>query len=129
MYNLEMVKCPSCKQDYPLKRKELGYTCCINCSTEKPKVAISTINGEGDHTWNDILLMEQDTVNNITRREKEIKNKKINTNSIEYIDFNQDENTYENTDKIRNLIQFGEPESDTDEESAEEEDSTIDIDN
>jgi len=68
MEKLIMIKCPSCKDDFPLKRKELGYKVCIKCSTEKPKVAINTVNGEGDHIWNDILIMHQDQVAGISKR-------------------------------------------------------------
>ena len=41
---LEMMKCPACNQDkLPVKRKELGYHVCVNCSTTKPVVGITTV--------------------------------------------------------------------------------------
>ena len=33
MEKLEMIVCPKCENPMPLKRKELGYHVCVNCST------------------------------------------------------------------------------------------------
>lgn len=38
--HLEMIPCPKCGKPFPLKRKQLGYNCCVNCSAEKKYVAI-----------------------------------------------------------------------------------------
>ena len=47
---LEMTNCPACNQDkLPVKRKELGYHVCLDCSTAKPVVGITTVEGCGDH--------------------------------------------------------------------------------
>ena len=52
---LVMIDCPKCGKDFPKKRKELyNYHTCVNCSTTKPKVGITTVEGTGDHTYNDI---------------------------------------------------------------------------
>ena len=58
---LVMIECPKCGNDFPEKRKELGYHVCVSCSTVKPKVGVTTVEGTGDHTYNDIIIMEQDT--------------------------------------------------------------------
>ena len=39
---LKMIPCPKCGNDFPEKRKELGYHVCVNCSTVKPLVGITT---------------------------------------------------------------------------------------
>ena len=54
---LEMTTCPRCAEEkLPVKRKELGYHVCIDCSTAKPVVGITTVEGSGDHTYNDIII-------------------------------------------------------------------------
>ena len=83
-----MIPCPKCQQDFPLKRKELGYHVCVNCSTAKPRVAITTVEGTGDHTWNDIIIMDQDQAAAIARKEAEIMGRKVD---IEMLDFDQDD--------------------------------------
>ena len=88
MQNLQMIPCPKCQQDFPLKRKELGYHVCVNCSTAKPRVAITTVEGTGDHTWNDIIIMDQDQAAAIARREAEVMGRKVD---IEMLDFDQDD--------------------------------------
>ena len=62
---LEMIPCPKCGNDFPKKRKELGYHVCISCSTVKPVVGVTTVEGSGDHTYNDIIIMEVGMNNSI----------------------------------------------------------------
>lgn len=83
-----MIPCPKCQEDFPLKRKELGYHVCVNCSTTKPRVAITTVEGTGDHTWNDIIIMDQDQAAAIARKEAEVMGRKV---YIEMLDFDQDD--------------------------------------
>ena len=89
MQNIQMLKCPACGEFtlHP-KRKELGYHVCINCSTAKPVVAITTVEGKGDHTWNDIIIMDQDKAASIARKEAEVMGHKVD---IEMLDFDQDD--------------------------------------
>ena len=62
MENVKMLKCPACGEFtlHP-KRKELGYHVCIHCSTTEPVVGITTVEGSGDHTYNDIIIMNIET--------------------------------------------------------------------
>ena len=53
---LEMIPCPKCGNDFPLKRKELGYHVCVNCSTTKPVVGITTVEGTGTILTTILLL-------------------------------------------------------------------------
>ncbi len=87
---LEMIDCPKCGNDFPLKRKELGYHVCVNCSTTKPVVGVTTIEGSGDHTYNDIIIMEQDKFLSIKRKEAELSGKK--SDLLELLDLDKDEN-------------------------------------
>ena len=85
---LEMIECPKCGNDFPLKRKELGYHVCVNCSTAKPVVGITTVEGSGDHTFNDIIIMDQDRARAIASEEAELAGKKVH---LELLDLDADE--------------------------------------
>ena len=84
-----MLKCPACGEFtlHP-KRKELGYHVCVNCSSAKPVVAITTVEGSGDHTWNDIIIMDQDKAASIAKKEAEVMGRKVD---IEMLDFDGDD--------------------------------------
>ena len=84
-----MLKCPACGEFtlHP-KRKEMGYHVCVNCSSAKPVVAITTVEGSGDHTWNDIIIMDQDKAAAIARKEAEVMGHKVD---IEMLDFDEDD--------------------------------------
>jgi formylmethanofuran dehydrogenase subunit E len=89
MQKIKMLKCPACGEFtlHP-KRKELGYHVCVNCSSTKPVVAITTVEGSGDHTWNDIIIMDQDKAASIARKEAEVMGRKVD---IELINFDKDD--------------------------------------
>ena len=86
---LKMIPCPKCNKDFPEKRKELGYHVCVNCSTIKPLVGITTVEGTGDHTYNDIIIMDQDRALAIQAAADEIAGKKTH---LEVLDLDKDEN-------------------------------------
>lgn len=48
-----------------LRKDTYGYSYCVNCSTEQPKMARMTTHGTGDHTWNDIEIVDYDTAQRI----------------------------------------------------------------
>ena len=73
---LKMIPCTSCGAPMPELRKiKFGYTVCVNCSSVKPKRAIITTGGSGDHTWNDIQIMDGDEVERYHRQQE--LNKKV----------------------------------------------------
>ena len=81
-----MIPCPKCGNDFPKLRKEkFGYHVCVNCSTVKPVVGITTVEGSGDHTYNDIIIMDRDRAIAIASREAEIAGKKL---MVDYDDLN-----------------------------------------
>jgi len=41
-----------------LRLTKFGYKNCVNCSDAKPKKAINAQFGEGDHTFNEIVFIE-----------------------------------------------------------------------
>ena len=98
---LEMIPCPKCGNDFPLKRKELGYHVCVNCSTAKPKVAITTVEGTGDHTYNDIIIMDQDQAMAIARKAAELSGRKAD---LEIIDFDSEADENEVSQSIKDQV-------------------------
>ena len=86
--NLKMIICPKCGNEFPEKRRDLGYHVCINCSSEEPVVGITTVEGSGDHTYNDIIIMKQSQARAIAKKAGELTGKKVN---LEVLDFDKDE--------------------------------------
>ena len=83
-----MIPCPKCGNDFPEKRKELGYHVCVNCSTVEPVVGITTVEGSGDHTYNDLIIMDQSRARAIAEKEAELSGRKVH---IEMLDLDKDE--------------------------------------
>tara|TARA_R110001599_G_scaffold72729_3_gene201664 strand:- start:1617 stop:1811 length:195 start_codon:yes stop_codon:yes gene_type:complete len=53
-----------------LRLSKYGYKVCINCSTTGAYRAVSTINGTGDHTWNDIQIMTPEQYDSYEKNEE-----------------------------------------------------------
>ena len=69
--NIEKIPCIACKEPMPkLRLSQYGYKVCINCSTTGAYRAVSTINGTGDHTWNDIQIMTPEQYNSYEKSKK-----------------------------------------------------------
>jgi hypothetical protein len=63
--NLKMIPCTKCDGDMPELRKTLyGYNFCIKCSESKnlikPKHGVPVMMGEGDHTYVETIIMDDD---------------------------------------------------------------------
>ncbi len=68
---MKMIKCIKCREDMPeLRLTKFGYKVCVNCSTTGAYKAVSTINGSGDHTWNDIQIMTSDQADKLANQKK-----------------------------------------------------------
>ena len=68
---LKMIPCIACKEPMPeLRLTKFGYKVCVNCSTTGAYKAVSTINGSGDHTWNDIQIMTSDQADRLANQKK-----------------------------------------------------------
>ena len=68
---LKMIKCIKCGADMPeLRLTKFGYKVCVNCSTTSAYKAVSTVNGTGDHTWNDIQIMTSDEADKLANQKK-----------------------------------------------------------
>lgn len=58
--NLKMIKCIQCREDMPeLRLTEYGYNFCVNCSKVGAKKGVPVVRGTGDHTWNEIEIVEE----------------------------------------------------------------------
>jgi len=110
---LEMINCPACNEDkLPVKRKELGYHVCISCSTTKPVVGVTTVEGSGDHTYNDIIIMDQDRYRAIAEKEAELTGKKVH---LEILDLDTDEAAISQSvkEKVNQVLEDEEEEYDS----------------
>ena len=108
-----MINCPACNEDkLPVKRKELGYHVCVSCSTAKPVVGITTVEGTGDHTYNDIIIMDQDRALSIARKEAELKGGSVH---IEMLDLDEDENAISQSvkEKVNQVLEDEEEDYDS----------------
>mgnify|MGYP001403707698 FL=1 len=69
--NIKMIKCIKCGEKMPeLRLTKFGYRVCVNCSTTGAYKAVSTVNGTGDHTWNDIQIMTADQSKQLNSQKK-----------------------------------------------------------
>jgi len=68
---LKMIKCIKCEEDMPeLRLTKFGYEVCVNCSTTGAYKAVSTVNGVGDHTWNDIQIVTAEQSKQLNSQKK-----------------------------------------------------------
>jgi len=92
MQKLKMIPCPKCGNPFPELRKiKFGYNFCVNCSTIDRVVGITTVEGKGDHTWNDIIIMDRKKALGIAKKEAELKGKRFDP-GVEIQDYEKDEN-------------------------------------
>lgn len=85
-----MIPCPKCGEDFPeLRLTQYGYNFCVNCSTTEKKVGITTIEGTGDHTYNDLIIMDASDARTIAAKEAELRGDK--KAMLELIDMEADE--------------------------------------
>lgn len=91
MTQLEMIACKCCGEQMPKLRKELyGYDFCIKCSTVKPKVGRTLTLGQGDHTWNEIEILDQDTARKVIDMESNYRITR-KPDAVDLLDYNQED--------------------------------------
>jgi hypothetical protein len=74
--DIKIIECKKCNGNMPeLRLTKFGYNYCVECSTEKPKKAISMTGGRGDHTYNTIQVVTSDQYDSFKRQEE--LNKKV----------------------------------------------------
>ena len=91
MQKLKMIPCPKCGELFPeLRKTKFGYNFCVNCSTVDRVVGITTVEGTGDHTYNDIIIMDRKKALSIAKKEAELKGKRFDP-GVEVQDYEKDE--------------------------------------
>ena len=67
---MEMISCTRCDNNMPkLRLTKYGYDFCVNCSTVDIKRGISVQMGEGDHTWTETVIVEDDVYKHHTSKQ------------------------------------------------------------
>jgi hypothetical protein len=88
--------CISCNEPIHPKRLEIipNAVKCVSCSTTSKKAAITITKGEGDHTYNETIIMERDEFNRLQELEYKINGKR--KDSISHPDEDEDGEGEEN---------------------------------
>ena len=100
--DLEMIKCPKCKGDMPkLRLEKFGYNFCVNCSTVEGKVAKTMVYGSGDHTWNDIMIMDRSTARKLAEVEARAEGRSFDSSAFDQDDTNVSQSI---NDKVKSIL-------------------------
>lgn len=68
---MKMIPCTKCKSPMPeLRLTRCGYDVCVECSTIGAYRVVTTVNGNGDHTWNDIQILTPEQYNQLEENEE-----------------------------------------------------------
>jgi|TARA_B110000495_G_C23015879_1_gene601696 hypothetical protein len=94
----KMIECRSCGGDMPeLRLTQYGYNFCVTCSEngkgEGMKHGIPVLMGEGDHTWVETIIMDDDQYQQYQRQENAVKNLDKN-GKAEMQDMDDDKNLH-----------------------------------
>lgn len=69
--NIEKIKCSVCKGEMPkLRLEKFGYDYCTGCSRETPKRGVSFSLGVGEDTWEETIIMDDNTYKNYLNTQK-----------------------------------------------------------
>jgi len=91
MQKIKMIPCPKCGQPMPeLRKTQYGYNFCVDCSTVDKVVGITTVEGSGDHTYNDIIIMDKKKALRIAKAEAEAMGRRV-PDPVELLDMDRDE--------------------------------------
>lgn len=101
-----MITCPRCSEPFPeLRKTQYGYNFCVNCSDVDAVVGITTVEGSGDHTYNDIIIMDKKKAIAIAHAEAEAMGRKA-PDPIEILDMDRDETEVSQSikEKVTNVL-------------------------
>mgnify|MGYP003137277855 CR=1 FL=1 len=91
MQKLKMIPCPRCGEPFPeLRKTDYGYNFCVDCSDVDAVVGITTVEGSGDHTYNDIIIMDRKKALRIAKAEAEAMGRKVH-DPVEILNMDRDE--------------------------------------
>jgi len=93
-----MKLCISCGKEIHPKRLEIlpNATKCVDCSTTNKKAGVTVTKGKGDHTYNDIVIMDHEDY--LKYQELENKTYKRRTDEISHPDETDDVEDTESTE-------------------------------
>jgi len=99
--NLKMIPCVKCGESMPeLRLTKYGYNFCVNCSTVEGKVAKTMVYGTGDHTWNDIMIMDRSTARKLAEVEARAEGRTFDPHV-----FDEDTNISQSfNDKVKSML-------------------------
>ncbi len=91
----KMIPCNTCGGDMPeLRLTEYNYAFCVECSESgnkvKPKHGVPVMMGEGDHTWVETIIMDEEQYSVYQHNEKALKNLG-KTNKAEMLNMDTDD--------------------------------------
>ena len=102
----KMIPCASCEKDMPeLRLTQYNYDFCVECSESgnrvKAKHGVAVMMGEGDHTWVETIIMDDDQYKSYQQNQNAERNlgKK---NKAEMVDMDKDNKTLYGPVKIIN---------------------------
>jgi hypothetical protein len=92
--------CIGCGEPIHPKRLEIIPTAvkCVTCSTTGKKAAITVTKGEGDHTYNETVIMDRDEFERLQELEFKIHGKR--KDDISHPDDDDEEDIVESTEEI-----------------------------
>jgi len=103
-----MKKCLACGEEIYPKRLEIlpNSTTCVSCSTTGKKAGVSVILGEGDHTYNEIVIMEPEEFEQYKEIEFKINGKRkddITHPDEEIEEEDEEDNELDGIEEIKNV--------------------------
>lgn len=100
---VKMIPCSKCGNDMPeLRLTQYGYDFCVNCSTVGAKRGLPVQFGTGDHTWTDVVIMEEDDYLKYTEQEDILNSNKQNPTTPEVQNYDEDERNLQGPFRIIN---------------------------
>ena len=102
-----MKKCLACGEEIHPKRLEIlpNSTTCVSCSTTGKKAGVTIIVGEGDHTYNDIVIMEPEEFEQYRELEFKINGKRKDdiTHPDDEIEEDEEDDELDGIEEIKNI--------------------------
>jgi hypothetical protein len=104
-----MKKCSACGEEIHPKRLEIlpNAITCVSCSTTGKKAGVSVVLGEGDHTYNEIVIMEPEEFEQYKEIEFKINGKRkddiTHPDEEEIEDEDDEENELEGIEEIKSV--------------------------
>jgi len=103
--DLKMIPCIKCGEDMPeLRKTQYGYKFCVKCSTVESVVGKTMTYGSGDHTWNDIIIMDRSTARKLAEVEARHEGRTFDPELLDDDSFNSNEASQSLKDNIKTLL-------------------------